>query len=1040
MLTAWLTDNIRNGDAILFLGAGAVRGAKGPHGEKPPNGLELRDLISDKFLGGQNKDKPLARVAEYAKNESSLNHVQSYIRDIFLPIQPPAHYSIIPTFRWFSIVTTNYDLTLERAYAASRGRLQELQPILRDGDQLSAVLRNDKAVPYLKLHGCISAASDPSLPLILATEEYARHRRNRDRLFRNFSDWGHERPIIFAGYDISDPNILQILFDLADLGMNRPTYCVVDPGLDPVAIRYWNAKRFVVVPDTFASFLAGIDGAVPSHSRILAALRSTNPLSFQKWISSHVLPSDRLRAHLEAELTHVHPGLPVSGVLPKEFYSGAPVGWGAIAAGLNFKRRIGDDIILDAVLSPPREKKPRVFLLKGHAGAGISVTLRQVAWESARDFGALVFYLSEGGLVRGDLIAEISELTRARLLLVVDDAIPHLKDIRNLVSRANAENIPIDILLGARTNEWNVLTGDFDSLIDEDYDLRDLTDAEILDLLSKLQAHRSLGELSKYVTIEQVERFKGHSRRQLLVALHEATTGKPFEELVLDEYDHITPARAKVLYLDICTLHRLDVPIRAGLIARVSGVSFAEFSSDLFKPLEHVVFTYQDHASRDYAYRTRHPVIAEFVFQQALPDPIERAAQIRRIIRHMNVDYESDSEAFAKLIKGKTLADLFADKALAKEIFDAAAEAGASPGFINHQRAVFELHHHGGDLRAAMTALESAEAEPGGDTPAVEHTKAMVLRKLALQSEHRIEKERLRAEARKILGRLQRNARTAHAITTLAQLDIDELRELLSRGSEQSPVDELDSRVLTELVRTTEQVIYSGLQLHPSDEYLIMLEAQLSALLNDHPKALRSLQEAFEANPARAFVAVRLARSTESAGNMSGAIAVLERCLAANPGSKECHLELALLHMKVGEHLALDAIGHHLKRSFTEGDSNFIAQFWWARHEYLHGDRQAALDRFVGLKSAKSASRLRRPTGPVLNEEGSIVRYRGTLMAVHPGYSFVRCNDLKADVFVAARAFSETDWAQAHSGAQIVFSVAFSMRGPEGINAQIVSD
>ncbi len=153
MLTPWLIDNVRNGDAILFLGAGAVRGALGPKGEKPLSGLELRDLIADKFLGGQHKDKPLARVAEYAKNESSLPDVQTFIRNLFFPLQPPSFYQIIPSFRWFAIVTTNYDLTLERAYDACAARLQILQPILRNGDRLSSVLRDDTALPFLKLNG-----------------------------------------------------------------------------------------------------------------------------------------------------------------------------------------------------------------------------------------------------------------------------------------------------------------------------------------------------------------------------------------------------------------------------------------------------------------------------------------------------------------------------------------------------------------------------------------------------------------------------------------------------------------------------------------------------------------------------------------------------------------------------------------------------------------------------------------------------------------------------------------------------------------------
>ncbi len=118
LLSPWLIEKLQNGDCILFLGAGAAIGSEGLKGERPPSGAKLRDLLSDKFLGGKNKDKSLARVADYAKYESSLPDVQDFIRSVFLPLQPAGFHKLIPLFRWFAIVTTNYDLVVERAYVS----------------------------------------------------------------------------------------------------------------------------------------------------------------------------------------------------------------------------------------------------------------------------------------------------------------------------------------------------------------------------------------------------------------------------------------------------------------------------------------------------------------------------------------------------------------------------------------------------------------------------------------------------------------------------------------------------------------------------------------------------------------------------------------------------------------------------------------------------------------------------------------------------------------------------------------------------------
>ena len=107
--------------------------------------------------------------------------------------------------------------------------------------------------------------------------------------------------------------------------------------------------------------------------------------------------------------------------------------------------------------------------------------------------------------------------------------------------------------------------------------MRDLSEAEIQRLLKKLAQHNCLGHLKNLTEKERLDTFRLTAERQLLVALHEATSGKSFEELVFDEYKNIVPAEARILYLDICTLHRLRVPVRAGLISRISGISYERF-------------------------------------------------------------------------------------------------------------------------------------------------------------------------------------------------------------------------------------------------------------------------------------------------------------------------------------------------------------------------------------------------------------------------------------------------------------------------------
>lgn len=1039
-LTPVLLQAIQRGDAILFLGAGASIGAKGKNGEAAPSGNQLRDMLCDLFLGGSLKDKSLAQVSELAKNESSLPAVQQAIKKVFEPLRPAGFHNLIPLFRWFAIVTTNYDLVIEQAYSECEERQQILAPILQDGDQFSEKLRDASQVIYLKLHGCITHITDPNLPLILASEEYAKHLKNRTRLFRHFADWARERPIIFCGYDVGDPNIQQILFDLADMGIQRPSYALVNSNMDEILVRYWASKRFVIYVSTFEKFLNELDSAIPRHTRGLGALLKTTNASIQPWIKSQVSPTTELLTYLQDELEHVYKGMPTSGIQPKDFYKGLKITWGAVAQGLDVRRRVSDDIILEAFLENAGSSAGQAYLLKGHAGSGKSVTLRRIAWDIANDFDGFVFFLREGGILRWDKLAELSELTGQRFCIVIEDAIPHIKDIQTILSKCENYKNAITFILGARTNEWNVYSGSLEERVENGYELRDLTEREITQLVKKLGDCGALGRLTNSTTQEQLSHFKLTAERQILVALHDLSSQKPFEEIVFDEYKNIVPPEARILYMDVCTLHRLGVGVRAGLISRISGITFESFGQDFFKPLEHVVRTYFDYACRDNMYRSRHPLIADMVFKQALPDPLERANQIIRIIRNMDVDYESDQVAFRQIVRGKLLADLFANKAIAYQIFDAAKESGAPLSSIEHQRAVFELHHPSKNLRAAMEAIERAEAASDHVDRAILHTKASILRNLALDTPQKLAKEKLREEAKSIVRKNLRTSRVSHSYHTIGQILIDELRDKMAELAENSTSTpaELHERAIADLIRQGEEIIHDGLQRFPGDEFLLTLEAQFAQLLEDEKRALDALQSAFEVNPGRSFVAVRLANSKNKQGATERAIEILKRSLSVNSASKETHFAIAKILQSKGEEENRDEISYHLKRSFTSGDSNLEAQFWCARHNFLFGDRQAGITAFRDLARTNISPEYRNRIKGIVNDKNNTeIRYRGTVKAINNGYCFINSPDFRADMFSHMNDFSEEDWSRLSSGSSVSFRLGFAFRGPIAFDVRL---
>ena len=156
ILPSVLVDQIREGRVVLFLGAGALKGATHPKGQSPPDGNQLALALCDKFLFGEFKDRPLSQVAEIAMSERSLVEIQDFIGSLFRDFGPSDFHKLIPTFAWAAIATTNYDLVIEKAYNNASARIQDLAVFRKNEERITDKLRSPRNVVYLKLHGCIT--------------------------------------------------------------------------------------------------------------------------------------------------------------------------------------------------------------------------------------------------------------------------------------------------------------------------------------------------------------------------------------------------------------------------------------------------------------------------------------------------------------------------------------------------------------------------------------------------------------------------------------------------------------------------------------------------------------------------------------------------------------------------------------------------------------------------------------------------------------------------------------------------------------------
>ncbi len=226
VLPSTLIDQVRRGDIVLFLGAGANIGCLADNGDELPLGDSLRDLLSDKFLNGDEKHRSLEDIANFAENAAGRSEIERYLASVFLSFNTNFAIQSIPEFVWRSIFSTNYDTMIEKSYDAINHKKQHLIKFYKDYAGMDKrVSSADNPLPYYKLHGCVEQLYQKDAPLVLSSSTYVDVRENRPRMFQRLVDAASDYSVLFVGTKLADPHIKALLAEVEKLnGPNRTMY------------------------------------------------------------------------------------------------------------------------------------------------------------------------------------------------------------------------------------------------------------------------------------------------------------------------------------------------------------------------------------------------------------------------------------------------------------------------------------------------------------------------------------------------------------------------------------------------------------------------------------------------------------------------------------------------------------------------------------------------------------------------------------------------------------------------------------------------
>ncbi len=653
-----LLRQFEKGNVVLFAGAGFSLGARNLRGSDPPLGPQLAETLAAE-CGWKYEGEDLGIVYEQAQKHLGSDGLNGFLHSSYGDCVPAGWHYIIPSLFWYRIYTTNIDDVLENSYA--RGSVQRLTSVTCPADFEPQDIWFEH-VHGVHLHGSVL---DLRKGLTFTAAEYAGQTAIPNPWYQALVDDMYANSVIFVGSRLNEPPMYHYLAMRSERSKGtrevRAKAFVVTPSVSAIRSRQLHDQGYFVVEATAEEFFHGIRGLLQATlPDRLALLRNRYPHQIAS-INSGLWNT---QAELLRQFELLGPReLPPKPRAPKReiFFEGAEATWDDIANGLDAPRDAATSF-LQAITK--NETGVQCFALVGHAGSGKSTLLRRMAFQLAIEGRTTYFCKAEQVVDKRAVLNVLNSLGKRHVYMFVDDAIIQLEAIDEialkLVREANVTFVLADRphviyprLRGLRGMKPTVL------------EMPPLERNDCEQIIQRLEQFGMLGDLRGKPLPQQLRQFLGRSRKQLLVAMKEATSGKGFDVILENEFKSLSGENARIAYTIACLTYMHGAPVRRRhLLACITG-SDIEKAGVLSNDLREVIIPWNE--SGDLLI-PRHRVIAKQVATESAPVGIRATAvsvflsQISGDVTPQNISRRTPEYlAYRGIINFDNVLDLFGE-------------------------------------------------------------------------------------------------------------------------------------------------------------------------------------------------------------------------------------------------------------------------------------------------------------------------------------------------------------------------------------------
>jgi hypothetical protein len=728
---------IANRQTILFLGAGASVTDRNKFLSK-----EIMELYSAKARIQLDTNDIIDFVDALSSNtDFSRNDFDQFVDDLLSKLKVTDTHKIIASLPWKEIITTNFDLLIEKAFDEIIGTPDQnlKRYVVRKPSDYYHTPDNDE-VKYVKLNGDLS--DKKQYPLVFSTKDFERVAGFYKTVLRTMESLSPRIQFLSVGYSYSDEfsKALSKRFDVYNY-RSRRWMLSVDPFVEDARLPYFTDRRICIIRTTAENFF---NEYKRWEAATAANIANRKRINFTNKDNYRIDVPNSVALRIADDLVQISDTSPTTSITPENFYKGEQPTFDVIKKNLDVikqqqLRKVTAKI--NEILAPLPTIVPVLFL-SGSYGTGKTTFCYRTINELIHDetFDALGFEVIDAGKLKPvDLEVLFSNAKSKNIILFfngieVDSAFKSLIDFRARISSEQFQNFKVLILASIRENILNKYLDRHTYINTHELNIdTPFTEEEAKDLVEKLGSaglvhFRDARERNQIIN-KVINEFSGDT----LVSLISLVSESSHDQIVRDAYLQLTPLAQKA-FLYTSLLYRFNIQMPAGLLRALLGKTWEELTREVLQYDSKGILIQEEINSPgtnpDIYLRTKHPIISNSLVGLQLASEDARYEKYLELVRHLNPSAHSSSMVVDLLKAIRDTEDLSEGKI--NKLFDACSQIfDVDPRFNLHYAINLQYRNSEDMLHKGIERLQRAEAASDRRSHYLIHRRAVLNFRLA---------------------------------------------------------------------------------------------------------------------------------------------------------------------------------------------------------------------------------------------------------------------------------------------------------------------